>query len=362
MTHYSYFEKLIIAILVFSVILILIDVFIMVSVYIDKVSAKKIEQKKQSIREKIQEYISAWLIEDDVPIVDFMTRETHNYFSDKQMKDPLFREILYEEIFIANRVLLGDEQMKIKELYKYFGFEQKIKKEFFKYKWYKIVNAANDMLAIKALESSTRFTELLDHPNQFVRLIAVKAEISMGGDQVEILSELRYPLTDWELYEIINFLKRNNFKQFNSLEKLIDHKEPSVCVLGLLIARTFQELYLNVDFMKLLLSSNTRVRKYAIEYLAECGDGSYVQILKKIFPNQAEAVQKAILKYVELHGTDDDVPFIYNRLNDYRPAIQLKAAETLYNMNTNSSGFLNYLEHSKDPKNQKLAIHVLRNQ
>jgi HEAT repeat protein len=360
--HYSYIEKLITTILVIAAILIIVDIVVMSSILMEKTNAKRNTQKRNEIREKIQQYITAWLMEENIAIDEFMKNEIQNYFSTKQLKNKMFREILYEEIFNANKVLLGEEQKKIKELYTFFGFEKKIKKEFFKYKWYKLVNATNDLLAIKALENSTMFTELLTHPNQFVRLVAIKAEISMGGDQIEILSELRYPLSDWEIYEIISFLKRSQVKRFDNLSKLVNHTEPTVAVLGLQMARMFQELYLDVDFMYLVSHKNHRVRQAAIEYLAECGDSSFLDVLKKMFVGQTEHVQVAILKYIEMHGTDDDVPFIYLRLGDHRPAIQVKAAQTLHNMNLNSSNFLNYLEQSEDKKRQKLAIHVLRNQ
>jgi HEAT repeat protein len=355
----THIQRLIFIILVIAAILLVVDSVIIISILSEKISAKRSAKRRAEIREKIQQYITAWLMEEDLNIQEFMSKEIANYFSNIQLKFKLFREILYEEIFNANKVLLGDDQKKIKELYTFFGFEQKIKKEFFRYKWYKLVNATNDLLAIKALENSAMFTELLDHPNQFVRLVAIKAEISMGGDQVDILSEIHFPLSDWEMYEIISFLKRSQFKQIPNLSKLINHESVTLKILGLKLANIFQELDLEMDTKSFVVHPNPKVRTAIIEYLAECGGNEYLNDLKRRFASEEEPVKIAILKYVALHGTDDDVPFIFNKLKDAYPAIRVKAAETLQNMNSNSMSFLSYLESNGDKSDQKLAVHVL---
>lgn len=352
-------QRLIFIILCIAAILLVVDVVIMFRILREKIIAKNSAKRRAEIREIIQQYITAWLMEEDLNIHEFMNQEMPNYFSDIQLKFKIFRDILYEEIFNANKVLLGDDQRKIKELYTFFGFEQKVKKEFFRYKWYKLVNATNDLLAIKALENSTMFSELLTHENQFVRLVAIKAEISMGGDQVEILSEINFPLSDWEIYEIISFLKRSQFKHIPNLSKLINHESVTLKILGLKLANIFQELDLEMNPYEFIVHPNHKVRASVVEYLAECGSSEYLNELKRRFAAEEEIVKIAILKYISLHGTDDDVPFIFNRLKDAFPAIRVKAAETLQNMNSNSVSFLSYLESNGDKSDQRLAIHVL---
>jgi hypothetical protein len=361
LNHLTNNEKLISLLLVIGVIFLLFDFVMMCYILVNKTLKRNLFLRKQTIREQIHEVISEYLLMDNYEANSFFQNKNFaKILQQTNAKDRLFREVLYEEILHINKILSGNESNKLEHLLLVFGLEKTQKNNFQEQKWQEFVSLTNDLIALKNLKNLPIYDKLLNHENQFVRMAAVKAKISIDGNNSERISELKLPMTDYEIFEIINFL-RNNQKHFSQVGNILSNPEPTITKLGIDLAKTFQLLALSVDFKALLTHKNLKIRLATIDFMIECGKDEFVDFLKNRYEIEEEAMKIAIINYIKHYGGDDEIPFLMEIISVSKPQLQILAAYALKNMNAKGYTFFNFLQEGYDLEKQKIAVHVNTN-
>ncbi|MFC0185977.1 hypothetical protein SAMN04515674_113132 [Pseudarcicella hirudinis] len=344
-----------------SFIVLVVNALIISYVLLKKLSDKFQRIRRDEVKENVQEFLSDWIIRFEGSKEPKTLNALQEFPICNSLKKKIYQEVLYEEIFQFNQVLLGFEKQTLKDLYLLLSFDRLLTKKLKSRKWYVLVSSVNQLISIEDHNTSD-ISGLINHPNQQVRLSALKAKIAFSENPFPFLARLKYPLSEWEIFEVIKTIKLKDLKNFDDIHLLINHDEPSLQVLGINLARIFQLLYLKIDVKKLLDHADLKVRRSMIEFITECGNGDHVVYLKKIFEEQLEPQQKVILNYIQEYGCDEDIPFLEYVIKNYNPALKIWAIKVLYHMNQNSKIHFNYLLSSDSKDRRKITQHLIDNQ
>lgn len=197
------------------------------------------EMLLQTHDEEVVIPLSEILFEKTLEEIESLTNEElHLYFPEKQLKKPLYRQVLVERILALNKKMKGDFKLKLKALYKRLGLDKATVEKLNSSKWDKVVTGLVEVNEMDLTETLKVVRNLINSPNFHIRSQAVATLLNLS-DNVDLafLRDQAFPLSRWQQMNYLRIIKYLHASRSLHIENLFDSKNQSIRLFGYKLVR-----------------------------------------------------------------------------------------------------------------------------
>ncbi|SFD76267.1 hypothetical protein SAMN05518672_103116 [Chitinophaga sp. CF118] len=321
--HFPAIHYLYIVIIVCLVLMILAIAFI--GVYI---SIKNRKRKKDIKRKNVADNL--------IQRVLFSDEEQNNtdkprYKGYKLVRDANFRRILTAEILSARKNISGASAERLKQMYEELHLEKHALLNTDSRYWHIKAKGLQELAIMEMRDYVDIIIPYADHPNELVRIEAQAAIVKLQGYKgLLFLDTVTYPVSDWQqiklLHELSNFQENQSFV---NIESWLQSANYSVIIFAMRIASNNHLFNIHDNIMACMDHEEPRVRLRAIQTLNEIYTEHTTDGLKKRFAFETHHNQIAILKVLQTIGTERDVTFMFDYLDNDNNELRLTLIRTI---------------------------------
>lgn len=246
-----------------------------------------------------------------------------------------FRKLLTEEIMSAKKNITGTSSDNLKQLYKQLQLEKYALKNLKSRRWHIKAKAIQELTVMEMNEFLDDIYIHANAKNELVRMEAQTALVQFNGfEGLSFLDIVTYPISDWQQIKLLQQLA--HVPQIDlSIETWLASSNNTVVVFTLKLARNYHRFELYDDILPCLDHSDPNVRLEAINFFCEIftndtSDEFISRFLKEILKNRV-----AMVKAMQNVGTERDILFLLDLLNDENHEIKLSAARALAKIGEN---------------------------
>jgi len=318
-------ENLLIGVQIMGICILLIVVLI----YAQLLTKKKMYFYTQRIRNNIEVWISHIILEESVEGIDIPKK----FY--RLLDDPKARQVAIDELTNCKKNFSGIVADNIVALYNKLGLrEDSLEKMKNKRKWYLQARGIQELYLMDQKNLLTKIYRETNSKNDFVRSEAQIAIIYMTGfNGLRFLDVISYPLTLWQQIKLLEQLRLFGKKEDLSdrIPRWLQSKNDTVVVFALRLAAEYQQFAVKDAIMGCLVHPSDAVRTRAIKTLIILADEQTPFILTGYFSKENFDNQVHILNSLEAIATDEQAPFLIKLLEAPDNIIKLKAAVVLAN-------------------------------
>jgi hypothetical protein len=253
----------------------------------------------------------------------------------KLLHNKHFRKLLTEEIISAKKNITGTSSDNLKQLYKQLHLEAYALKNLKSHQWHIKAKAIQELTIMEMNEFQAEIYVHANAKNELVRMEAQTALVQFSGfEGLSFLDIATYPISDWQQIKLLQQLAL--VPQIAvSIENWLASSNTSVVVFTLKLARNYHRFELYDDILPCLDHSDPKVRLEAINFFCEIftsdtSDELISRFLKEILRNRL-----AIVKAMQNVGTERDILFLLDLLDDDDYEIKICAARALVKIGEN---------------------------
>jgi hypothetical protein len=264
--------------------------------------------------------------------------------AEKLMHNKQFRKFLTGEILSAKKNINGTAADNLKHLYQQLQLEKYALKNLNSRYWHIKAKAIQELTVMEMKEFITQLYPYTNNQNELVRMEAQTAIVQFNGfDGLRFLDVVTYPISDWQQIKLLQQLSLVPPANI-SIDCWLGSANNSVVVFALKLARNYHRFELHDNILPCLDHLNARVRLEAINFLCDIytddtSDEFISRFLKEGFPQQL-----AMIKAFQSIGSEKDILFLLDLLDEDNHEIKLSAARALAKIGKN--GLTSLLDHA----------------
>ncbi len=198
---------------------------------------KKKELRRSRIREEWNIILAGLLMDESASGQDFALPQDFV----AQLKKPFVRNVLANELVRTRQSLRGNMAETVKALYNQLGLAECSGSLLRSSKWHL---QAKGIQQLSVMEQQQYFDAIyirVNHPNTWVRNEAQLGMLRLRGPQgLGFLKHLRYPLSEWQQFNLLHQLQLQQTKNLPGLASWLLSKNHSVIVFSIRLCQMYQ--------------------------------------------------------------------------------------------------------------------------
>ncbi|SFT49621.1 hypothetical protein SAMN04489724_0999 [Algoriphagus locisalis] len=164
--------------------------------------------------------------------------ELHQSFPAKQLKKPLYNQVLVDRILALNKKMKGDFKLKLKALYKRLGLDKVTINKLKSSKWDKVVTGLVEVNEMDLSEALKEVKKHVNSPNFYIRSQAVATVLNLSEHiDLSFLRDQAFPLSRWQQMNYLRIIKYLHANRELNIENLFDSKNQSIRLFGYKLVR-----------------------------------------------------------------------------------------------------------------------------
>ena len=198
--------------------------------------------------------------------------ELYQSFPEKQLKKPLYNQVLVDRILALNKKMKGDFKLKLKALYKRLKLDKTTLSKLQSTKWDKVVTGLVEVNEMDLSEALKEVKKHVNSPNFHVRSQAVATVLNLSEHiDLSFLRDQTFPLSRWQQMNYLRIIKFLHTSRELNIENLFDSKNQSIRLFGYKLVRVIGrvDLLANLESKFASVSDQEKIEIIkTFEYLA----------------------------------------------------------------------------------------------
>ena len=197
------------------------------------------EMLLQTHDEEVVIPLSEILFEKTLEEIESLTsEELYLSFPEKQLKKPLYRQVLVERILALNKKMKGDFKLKLKALYKRLELDKATVEKLNSSKWDTVVTGLVEVNEMDLTETLKVVKKLINSPNFQIRSQAVATLLTLSeNEDLAFLRDQAFPLSRWQQMNYLRIIKYLHSSRTLQIENLFDSNNQSIRLFGYKLVR-----------------------------------------------------------------------------------------------------------------------------
>jgi hypothetical protein len=247
----------------------------------------------------------------------------------KLMRNKHFRKLLTEEIMSAKRNITGTSADNLKQLYIQLQLEKYAFKKLKSRYWHIKAKAIQELTVMEINEFVSELYNHTNNQNELVRMEAQTAIIQFNGfEGLKFLDIVTYPISDWQQIKLLQQLALVPPANI-SIASWLSSANSSVVVFALKLARNYHRFELHDEISPCLDHPDLKVRLEAVNFFNEIFTEDTSDEFIGRFLKSNPQLRLAMVKAMQSTGSEKDIPFLLDLLNEDDTEIKINAARAL---------------------------------
>jgi hypothetical protein len=248
----------------------------------------------------------------------------------KHFKNPVKRQYALDELLNSKKNLTGSAGHNIVQLYEQLDFKKYSVKKFKSKLWYIKAQGIQELYVMDQADMLTRIYKNTNSANEYVRMEAQTGVIHFSGfEGLRFLEVLSYPMSEWQQIKLLEQLRSKNMIELGRLSGWLKSQNDSVVIFSLKLTEEFQQYHVHNDAVACLSHPDHKVRYQAIKALERIANEETPSVLTKNYRNETAQNKILILQALKSIGSDEEVPFFLQALDEQDDNLKLAAARSL---------------------------------
>ena len=326
-----------------------------------KLKKSKRESQLQDYENRIVDPLTSLLFEKEMEEIQDMTvSDFYEYFPKEHLGNPVFKEVLINNIIGLNKKMKGEFKEKLKMIYQKLGLDSFSLEMLESPKWHKVTEALVQINEMDLIEALPRVEKHTNSENFHIRSQAVATLLNLS-EKVDLtfLRDQTFPLSEWQQMNYLRIIKFvNNFKPLK-IEVLFQSKNPTIRIFGIRLVRMLGRVDLIGHLSEVSKSASDEEHMEILETFDTLGAHMEIHFINECLDSDNEKVAFYAAKAAASLGDSTTVEIIYKRLGDKSHSFKLKKQllRALYSLD--KSRFDQVTLGKVDPVIVQLRAHIL---
>jgi hypothetical protein len=229
---------------------------------------KRKEIRRSHIREEWNVILAGFLMDEGISGQDF---ELPAAFT-AQLKKPFVCSVLASELVRTRQALRGHMAANVVALYNQLGLAACSEQLLNSPKWHLQAKGIQQLSVMEQHQFFDAIYIRVNHPNKWVRNEAQLGMLRLRGTQgIGFLKHLRYPLSEWQQFNLLHQLQLSQTKNLPGLGRWLLSKNNSVVVFSIRLCQMYQLFDYAARIETLQRHASLSVRQVAGECLSHWG-------------------------------------------------------------------------------------------
>jgi HEAT repeat protein len=249
----------------------------------------------------------------------------------KILKNPLAGNIAINELITAKKNLTGKAAENLVKIYEQLKLNEISENKLSSKKWHKKIQGVQELYLMNQHKHFLKIYRLTNSKNNYLRAEAQTAIIHMAGyNGLRFLNILDWPLTNWHQTQMLENLSSFTFKEQDAqIIRWLQSKNSTVVIFALRLIALHKQFQLLDNVFTCTQHEDEIVRQEAIATLVEIPGLETGNLLTQLYHKETENNQLQILNCLAEIGTENQLPFLLDLLNNNNDLIKLKAAKAI---------------------------------
>lgn len=260
----------------------------------------------------------------------------------KLMRNAHFRWILTKKIVSARRNMSGEASENLIRLFRQLDLDQRTLEMLNRSSWHRKASAIQQIGGMGLVEYEKYILKYVNNKHGLLRVEAQNALLRFHGfEGLRFLDSVTYPITEWQQIKLLDQLSNLKAENFTGIDFWLKSTNESVVLFALKLVKTYHRYELYQEVLDCLKHPSEDVRMQTIIVLKKLLNEDTAPALIALFPNETLRNKLAILQTLEATGTEMDIPFMLNILDDQSNEIKMAACRTLVSLGDEGRHALN---------------------
>lgn len=164
--------------------------------------------------------------------------ELYQSFPAKQLKKPIYEQVLVERILALNKKMKGDFKLKLKALYKRLKLDRRSVRKLNSSKWDTVVKGLVEINEMDLSEATKEVKKHINSPNFYIRSQAVGTLLNISAQvDLSFLRDQTFPLSRWQQMNYLRIIKFLNTSRDLNIHTLFSSDNQSIRMFGYKLVR-----------------------------------------------------------------------------------------------------------------------------
>jgi len=269
----------------------------------------------------------------------------------KYLKEPISRQLAVDQLINTKKNISGEAINNIIWLYNYLNLKEDSLKKFQSTVWYKKARGIYELYMMNQRDMLLKIFKRTNSQNEYVRMEAQIAIIGFSGfEGLVFLNTLTHSLTEWHQIKLLEQLSTFNQVHLEKLPKWLQSSNRSVVLFALKLTSVYQQIFVHDEVVECLKDEDEKIKLQAIKTLGRIAVDNTTRILSDQYDNEDYANKLEILKQLAIIGSEEDVPFLLEKLNESDDNLKLEAIRAIMKCSSNGEEIIeNKMENDNIP-------------
>lgn len=313
-------EHLYLSALVFAILTLVIVLMIYIFLYVKK--------RRYLLKSGLNDVLDNWisdLLSHESTSIEWFPEELSGY-----LKKKLYRQFIINKLIKVKKNLKGESGKTVDQVYESLSLDKDSKSKMNDARWHVKAKGIYELYMMGQRNMTNDILQYTNNSNIYVRREAQEAMVSfVGFDGLIFLDRLTKPIYEWQQLKLLENLKSENAIKLTRMHTWLESENKYVVQFALKLVEVYQQYHVHDDVVKCLNSNDIKIRLHAIKALSKIALPTTNNILKKHYPSEITSNKKAILIELLDIGTEDDVSFLVEVLNEDENTLRIEACRTL---------------------------------
>ncbi|HXS38437.1 MAG TPA: HEAT repeat domain-containing protein [Flavipsychrobacter sp.] len=274
----------------------------------------------------------------------------------KYLKKPISRQLAIDQLINTRKNISGEAINNVIWLYNYLNLKEDSLKKFQSNVWYKKARGIYELYMMNQRDMLLKIFKRTNSQNEYIRMEAQIAIIGFSGfEGLVFLNTLTYSLTEWHQIKLLEQLSTFNQVHLEKLPKWLQSSNKSVVMFALKLADVYQQIFVHDEVTECLKDENEKIRLQAIKTLSRIAVDNTPQILQDQYDNEEYATKLEILRQLAIIGSEEDIPFLLEKLNESDDNLKLEATRAIMKCSSNGEEIV-----EKKIENDNIPVSILK--
>jgi hypothetical protein len=243
------------------------------------------------------------------------------------------RNLLICELAETSKKFRGSTMKNILWLFDKMDLEKQLIKNLSNKKWHKKAKAIQQLSYLQQKNSIQKIFSFTNHQNDLLRMEAQIAIVKMTGfEGLTFLNNVTYPVSEWQQLRLIEELSSHTATELGNISEWLKSENLTVVNFALRLV----EIYRQYDFYDkvagCLSHQSMLICKSAVETISQISKESTADLLIAHYRGYDTFTQIKILKFLQVEGTENQLPFLLSFLNHRDDSYKLEAVKAIVNI------------------------------